>query len=165
MNKKTLFSLAKSQPRSERKGENTNPAILQKIRNFFLQNCQRVVKLRGFLFLVLFGVLLSLACPFSSVSAVIDPGAGPAYAGYGSSYTFSYVYYLQQILNSLWILFTAIAVIFFVVAGILFLTAQGNPEQVSKARSAFFWGVVGVVVGIIAYSIITLVGSIIQPPV
>ena len=116
------------------------------------------------LFLILFGVLLSLACPFSSVFAIIDTGAGPQYAGYGSSSTFSYVSYLKQILYSLWILFTAIAVIFFVVAGILFLTAQGNPEQLSKAKAAFFWGIVGVVVGIIAYSIITIVGSIIQPP-
>ena len=70
----------------------------------------------------------------------------------------------SALLSGLWIVFTAIAVIMLVIAGILFLTAQGNPEQVSKARSAFLWGVVGVVVAIIAYSIIAIVGSVISLP-
>ena len=56
-----------------------------------------------------------------------------------------------------WTIFGAVAVICFVVAGILFLTAAGNPEKVQQARNAFLWGVAGVVVGILAYSIISIV--------
>ena len=59
----------------------------------------------------------------------------------------------------MWIIFGGIAVIMFVVAGILFLTAQGDPEKVQAARSAFIWGIAGVVVAIIAYSIIAIVTS------
>ena len=63
----------------------------------------------------------------------------------------------NAIVNKVWIIFTIIAVICFVIAGILFMTAQGNPEKVQQARQAFLWGVVGVVAGILAYSIVTLV--------
>jgi hypothetical protein len=61
------------------------------------------------------------------------------------------------IVNQIWIIFTIVAVICFVVAGILFLTSGGNPEKVAAARSAFLWGVAGIVVGVLAYTIIALV--------
>lgn len=63
----------------------------------------------------------------------------------------------NRIANAVWIVFTVIAVIMFVVAGVMFLTAGGNPEKVQAARSAFIWGVAGVVVAIIAFTIITVV--------
>jgi hypothetical protein len=72
---------------------------------------------------------------------------------------------LQEVItkleNALWIIFGGVAVICFVIAGILFLTAAGNPEKVQQARNAFLWGVAGVVVGIVAYSIIAIVSSVI----
>jgi len=73
---------------------------------------------------------------------------------------------LQEIVtsieNAMWIIFGGIAVIAFVVAGILFLTAGGAPEKIATARSAFIWGIAGIVVGIIAYSIIAIVSSVIS---
>lgn len=60
---------------------------------------------------------------------------------------------------ALWTVFGGLAVVMFVIAGILFLTAQGDPEKVKNARNAFIWGVVGIVVGIMAYSIIAIVSS------
>lgn len=59
----------------------------------------------------------------------------------------------------LWIVFGLIAVIAFVVAGILFLTAGGDPEKVKQARTAFIWGVVGVIVGILAFSIVQIIDT------
>jgi RsiW-degrading membrane proteinase PrsW (M82 family) len=67
-----------------------------------------------------------------------------------------------NIANAAWIIFTIIAVVMFVVAGVLFLTARGNPEQVQQARNAFLWGVVGVVVAILAFTIITLVTRVVS---
>ena len=64
--------------------------------------------------------------------------------------------------NAAGLVFGGIAVIAFIVAGILFLTAGGNAEKVQAARSAFIWGIAGVVVGILAFSIIAVVGSIIR---
>lgn len=56
-----------------------------------------------------------------------------------------------------WQIFGLIAVICFVIAGILFLTSGGDPEKVQTARNAFMWGVAGIVVGILAYSIISII--------
>ena len=73
---------------------------------------------------------------------------------------------LQQIIhvveNAMGLIFGAIAVIAFLYAGILFLTAGGAPEKIAAARSAFIWGVAGVVVGIVAFSIIAIVASMIK---
>jgi len=66
----------------------------------------------------------------------------------------------EKIVNAVWIVFTVIVIIMFVIAGILFLTAAGSPEKVAQARQAFLWGVAGVVVGILAYTMITVVTSI-----
>lgn len=69
---------------------------------------------------------------------------------------------LRGITNAAWQIFGAIAVICFIVAGILFLTAAGNPEKIVIARTAFLWGVAGAIVGLIAFSMLTLIGGIIQ---
>lgn len=58
-----------------------------------------------------------------------------------------------------WIVFTVIAVICFVIAGVMFLTAQGDPGKLKLARDAFLWGLAGVAVGIVAFSIISLTCS------
>lgn len=64
------------------------------------------------------------------------------------------------IADAAWVIFTILAVVMFVVAGIMFLTAQGDPEKVKNARNAFLWGVAGIVVAILAFGIITIVGSV-----
>lgn len=55
-----------------------------------------------------------------------------------------------------WFVFTVIAVICFLVAGVMFLTAQGEPDKLKLAKSAFIWGVAGILVGIVAFSIIKI---------
>ena len=67
----------------------------------------------------------------------------------------------NNLLAKIWIVFAAIAVLMFLIAGILFLTAAGDADKVKTARNAFLWGVAGVVVGIIAFSIISIAGSLI----
>ncbi|MCX6718727.1 MAG: hypothetical protein NTY81_03995 [Candidatus Staskawiczbacteria bacterium] len=66
---------------------------------------------------------------------------------------------ITSIETFVWMIFGAIAVISFVVAGILFLTAGGAPEKVATARTAAIWGIAGIVVGILAYSILAIVGT------
>jgi hypothetical protein len=60
-----------------------------------------------------------------------------------------------------WIIFGTVAVISFVISGILFLSSEGQPEKIKTAKAAFIWGIAGVIVGIIAFSIIAIVGNII----
>ena len=66
---------------------------------------------------------------------------------------------VDAIKGPLWVVFGLIALIAFVIAGISFLTAAGDPERIKTARTAFMWGIVGIVVGIIAYSIIAIIES------
>ncbi len=60
----------------------------------------------------------------------------------------------------IWTVFGFIVLVCFVYAGIIFLTAGGDPDKIAKARSAFMYGVVGIVVGVIAYGILAIVTAI-----
>ncbi len=97
---------------------------------------------------------LALTLPVAALAA-IDPYTPPE----GNASIGDLEGLVESILRIMWVVFGAIAVIMFVTAGILFLTAMGAPEKVQAARSAFIWGIVGVVVGIIAYSILYIIGS------
>ena len=100
--------------------------------------------------------LVSLAVLLLPVMAlaIAQPTANPTGAAVGDLTAI-----INSVLRTMWVVFAAIAVICFLVAGILFLTAGGQPEKIQSARNAFIWGIAGVVVGIIAYSIIAIVGS------
>lgn len=60
---------------------------------------------------------------------------------------------VNVILNFIWPIFAGFAVIMFLVSGFYFLTAQGDSGKIATARQAVLWGIVGVVVGILAFSI------------
>jgi len=97
------------------------------------------------LFLILSAILF---LPTGIVSAY---GLGK----YGSPIIFGNIVF--NITTALWIIFTLVVVVCFVVAGIMFLTAMGDASKLKIAKSAFIWGIAGVVVGILAYSIITII--------
>ena len=59
----------------------------------------------------------------------------------------------------IWMFFAAFAVIAFLIAGFLFLSANGNASKVAQARDAVIWGIVGVAVGLLAFSIPFIVKS------
>ena len=52
-----------------------------------------------------------------------------------------------------------IAVGFLIYAGILMVTAGGNDEQVTKARKIIMYAVVGIVIILLSYTIVTFVSS------
>jgi intracellular sulfur oxidation DsrE/DsrF family protein len=60
---------------------------------------------------------------------------------------------LGNIRGLVWKIFATLVVICFLVAGILYLMSQGDPQKMETAKKAFFWAVVGTAVGILAYSI------------
>ena len=53
-----------------------------------------------------------------------------------------------------------IVFIAFIYAAFLFLTAGGSADKLVAARTAFIWGVVGVVVGILAWSMLTIISGL-----
>ncbi len=50
-----------------------------------------------------------------------------------------------------------IAVLVIVVAGLMFVMSQGNPEKTSKARNAIIYAAVGLAISILAFSIVKFV--------
>lgn len=57
------------------------------------------------------------------------------------------------IIDLIWPLCFGLAIIMFIVAGIMFITSNGDPGKVASARNAVIWGVVGVIVAVAAFSI------------
>lgn len=64
---------------------------------------------------------------------------------------------MSGIITIFWQFFAGMSVVMFIVAGILFLLSSGDPGKVKTAKDAFLWGVVGIVVAIIAFSILSIV--------
>lgn len=67
-----------------------------------------------------------------------------------------------KIATFMWQAFAIVAIIMFIIAGILFLVAGGDPDRVKTARNAFLWGAVGVVAAILAFSAVILIQGTLQ---
>lgn len=70
---------------------------------------------------------------------------------------------INRLLNFIWPIFIGFAVIMFIVSGFLFLSANGDPGKISTARHAVLWGIVGVIIGILAFSIPYIIQRTIVP--
>ncbi len=60
---------------------------------------------------------------------------------------------IDIIFSIIWPVVVAFAIIMFILAAFMFFSAQGDPEKVTNARNAVLWGVVGMVVALLAFSI------------
>ena len=67
---------------------------------------------------------------------------------------------IVNILQWFLIFVAAIAVIYLVYGGVMYITAGGNPDQATKARTAIINAVIGIVIVLAAYVIVTWVGQI-----
>jgi len=104
------------------------------------------------LVLVLLSILLLPTMAFAQMETTAPGGPGVTFG--------SLQEIIHKIENAFGLVFGALAVLAFLFAGIRFLTAGGEAEKVSQARNAFMWGIAGVVVGILAFSIVAVVGSV-----
>lgn len=64
---------------------------------------------------------------------------------------------LQHALSITFAVIAALAVLMIVVAGLRFVTAQGNPQEVSKARNTIVYAVGGLLIALAAEAIVALV--------
>lgn len=64
---------------------------------------------------------------------------------------------LQQILQIILAVFGAVAVLMIVIAGLKFVSSQGNPQAVGKARSTILYSMIGLIVIASAEAIVTFV--------
>ena len=59
---------------------------------------------------------------------------------------------IERILNFIvWPVFIGVSIIMFIWAGILFVSAQGDPGKIGEARKAFIWAVIGISIGLLGY--------------
>jgi type IV secretory pathway VirB2 component (pilin) len=64
---------------------------------------------------------------------------------------------LRKILDVVFGIVGAISVLIVVIAGFRYITAHGDPKGVAQARNAITYAVVGLLVSLLAFSIVTFV--------
>jgi len=117
----------------------------------FLKQCRKT----AFSFISTIALLL----PFTVFAAADFPIIAP-----NPNLDISVVNILNAIFNILWPIVVAIVILSFIYAGILFVTAHGDPTKISKGKSAVLWGIAGIVVIILSVSAITIVGTFLPVP-
>lgn len=66
---------------------------------------------------------------------------------------------LSYVLSAAYVVFYALAVIFLLLAGFGYLTANGDPGKIKKASSKLIYGVIGVGVGLLASGVKAIIKS------
>jgi len=69
---------------------------------------------------------------------------------------------LQRVVDWLFTILLIVAVIFIIIAGYNFVTAQGDPEKVHKARQFVLYALIGVGVAVASVGLVALVRFIVQ---
>ena len=64
---------------------------------------------------------------------------------------------LQNLLQIAFGILAAVAVLMIVIAGLSFVSAEGDPQKVAKARNTIIYALIGLVVAVIAEAIVTFV--------
>lgn len=105
------------------------------------------------IFLSLFA--LALFVPFFALGQYVAPSATGLPAG-------NLTNIIIGIMNWLLVILGILGVIGFVIAGILYLTAAGNEDQMKKGKNAMTWSIIGVIVGLMGYVIIQAVDSMLN---
>jgi len=68
---------------------------------------------------------------------------------------------IQNITNWIFIIVLLFSVIFIVLAGWQFISGGGDAQQVAQARNKLLWGVIGIIVAVVARAIPVVVESIV----
>ncbi|MBI1866321.1 MAG: hypothetical protein HY005_03340 [Candidatus Staskawiczbacteria bacterium] len=59
---------------------------------------------------------------------------------------------VANVVRVIWIVATAIVIIFWIVTGVLFLSSQGDPGKLTTAKHSLFAAIAGTILVILAYS-------------
>jgi len=105
----------------------------------------------GLAVLSLIGAVSAQGVPYPSL-----PGEGPIQQGGEIPKLFAKI--AEWISTIFWI----IAVVFILYAGISYMTAKGEQEAIKKANQRLLYGIIAIVVGILAYGLPKLIESILR---
>jgi hypothetical protein len=87
---------------------------------------------------------------FYRVMAVIDTSGLPHQSGVGMDD-------LNKVLQIVFGLAASISLLVIVIAGFRYIVAHGDPDGVSRAKKAILYAIIGLLVSLAAFSIVTLV--------
>lgn len=90
-----------------------------------------------------------------SGAACIDEGAGKAVTGSDQSDEIGEI--IKIVTNALLFIIGAVSVIYIVIGGMKYATANGSKENIESAKNTIFYAVIGLVAAICAYAIVTFV--------
>lgn len=83
------------------------------------------------------------------------------YAGYGLP-TGSIYSIILGVMKWMLSIFGFIAIVGFVISGIMYLTAAGDEDQQKKAKKQMYWSITGVIVGLVGLIVIYAVDAMLK---
>lgn len=95
--------------------------------------------------------LMTLGVPMALAQEVVPTGTINDIAGFRTLATTA--------MNWVFTFFLIVAVIFLIVGGFQYLTAGGDPEKQTGARSRIIYSLIGVAVAVLALTLIRIIGS------
>lgn len=94
--------------------------------------------------------VLSLAYPVVALGVKLDNPIGPNNIGE----------LVEKIADGVAVVIGPLALIMFIVSGILFLASAGSPERVNTAKTCFVYAIIGAAVALAAKGVAEFVGGI-----
>lgn len=64
---------------------------------------------------------------------------------------------VTNILNAVFLIIGIIAVVVIIIGGVNYTTSQGDPSKVKKAKDTILYGIIGLIVSLLAYAIVNFV--------
>ncbi len=107
--------------------------------------------------LILAGCLVLPALSLAQTDWIPPEGSGVAVPAGSQLTTLSVMDTLEIIADWIFYILLFVAAIFIVIAGVNFVTAQGDPEKVKKARDMVMYAVIGIIVALLARGIVALI--------
>lgn len=121
-------------------------------------------KIRHTLVLALMGLFINFMTPSGVMAGEIPKVAGngilagPAEGIEGKSYVSDRL--LPGISNGFVVFTLGVSVIMIIIAGMMYILSSGDSDMIKRAKDIIFWTIVGVIISILAYAIVSLVVNI-----
>jgi len=64
---------------------------------------------------------------------------------------------IKSIANAILAIVGIVAVLFIIIGGVMYITSAGNPDNVAKAKNTILYGVIGLIVVLLSWAIVTFV--------
>ena len=66
---------------------------------------------------------------------------------------------ITKVISSILVIAAALAIIYFLYSGILYITAAGNADNVKKGQQGLMYGAIGIIIIVISYYAVTAIAS------